>query len=51
MYINFRTFDCLCFAYTLNNNSSKIKLRSKEIIFICYKLGIKGYVLLNIKSK
>ena len=50
-YLNLKTFDCLCFASTLENNHSKLEPRSRKSVFIGYKTGIKGYVLLDVTSR
>ena len=50
-YLNLKTFGWLCFASTLKNDRSKLELRSRKSVFIGYKIGIKGYVLFDVKSK
>jgi len=50
-YLNLKTFGCLCFASTLENNRSKLVPRSRKSVFIGYKTGIKGYVLLDVKNR
>jgi len=50
-YLNLKTFGCLCFASTLENNHSNLESRSRKSVCIGYKTGIKGYVLLDVKSR
>jgi len=49
--MNFKTFGSLGFASTLENNRTKLEPRSRKCVFIEYKIGVKGYVLLDVKSK
>jgi len=51
MYLNLKVFGSLCFTCTLENNKTKLQPRSRKCIFLGYKIGIKGYVLLDIMSR
>jgi len=50
-YLDLKVFGYLCFASTLENNRTKLEPRSKKCVFLGYKSGIKGYVLLHTKNK
>jgi len=50
-YLNLKVFGSLCFASTLENNRTKLQPGSRKCIFLGYKIGIKGYVLLDIVSR
>jgi len=50
-YLNLKTFGCLCFASTLENNINKFAARTKKGVFLGYKNGVKGYIVLDICTR
>ena len=50
-YMKMKIFGFVCSSSTLDNNRSKLDPRAKKCVFLGIKFGIKGYVLLDIKSK
>ena len=48
---NLKVFGSLCFACTIERNRSKRDLRLKKCVFLGYKSGTKGYIVLDINSR
>jgi len=46
-----KIFGCLCFTSTLANNKDKLNPRSRKCIFLGFKTCIKGYIVLDIKTR
>jgi len=46
-----KVFGSLCYVNTLSTNKRKIDLRASKWVFIGFKRGTKGYVLLNIQFR
>lgn len=46
-----RTFGSLCFASTNHEHRSKFDHRSKGCVFIGFKPGVKGYLILDLQSQ
>ena len=47
----FKVFGCLCFAAAIQSHRTKLQSRARKSIFLGYKPGYKGYILLDIHSK
>jgi len=46
-----KTFGCLSFASTPDINRNKLDPRARKCVFIGFKNGIKGHILLDLKSR
>jgi len=50
-YLDLKFFGSLSFASSLENNRTKLEPRSRKCVFIGYKSGIKGYMLLDTNNR
>jgi len=50
-YLNLKVFGTMCFASTLECNRAKLDPRARKCVFLGFKTGIKGYVLLDTLSR
>jgi len=50
-YLNLKTFGSLCFASTLDGNRTKLELKVRKCVFLGFKTGIKGYVVLDTNNR
>jgi len=50
-YLDLKTFGCLSFASTPDVNRNKLDPRARKCVFIGFKNEIKGYILLDLKSR
>ena len=50
-FLDLKVFSCLCYTSTLENNRTKLDPKARKGVFIGYKTGIKGYIVLNIKTR
>jgi len=46
-----KVFGSLCYTSTLSANKSKFDPKTPKCVFIGFKRGTKGYILLNIQSR
>lgn len=45
-----KVFGSLCFANTSSSSISKLDSRARKCVFLGYKQGVKGFVLLDLAS-
>jgi len=50
-FLDLKVFGCLCYASTLENNGTRFDARARKGVFIRYETGIKGYIVLDIKTR
>jgi len=50
-YLDLKTFGCLSVASTPDVNRNKLDPRARKCVFIGFKNEIKGYILLDLKSR
>jgi len=50
-YMNLKMFGSLCYASTLEHNKTKLDYRSRKCVFLGYKNGINGYVVLDMFNR
>jgi len=48
---NLRIFGCLCFSSTIENNINKLDPKAKKCIFLGFKNGTKGYVVIDTNTR
>jgi len=44
----FKVFGCLCHASSLQSHKTKLQTRARKTVFLGYKSGYKGFILLDI---
>ena len=47
----FKVFGCLCHAFSLQSHRTKLQPKARKTVFLGYKSGYKGYILLDIHSR
>jgi len=47
----FKVFGSLCFAFTLQSHITKLQPKPRKYVFLGYRSGYKGYVLLDMNDK
>jgi hypothetical protein len=47
----FKVFGCLCHASSLQSHRTKLQARARKTVFLGYKPGYKGFLLLDINSR
>lgn len=50
-YLSTRVFKCLIFAYSFKHYRTKLDLRSRKCVYLCYKPGDKWHILYDLKNK
>jgi len=48
--LNLKNFGCLCYVHISKNKLAKLDPRTRNYIFLGYKIGTKGYFVLHVNT-